>query len=256
MSAAESEGAGTSDNPRRRAFNERALLDRAREYHASGGHLDAMVWINTEGGTLRIEPPEPLGPQPNTMLWFAACEGWCTAMNWLIDRGADLHACGHLDHFPLSAAVVNNHRDAAVVLLDAGVRIDDSPRGRTALHTATLHGNYELVRLLLSRGASSWDVRDPVGEVPETYARRYGYTKTLNLLVAVREAGSWRSYVDAPRLELHALRRELSSLRKGGRAPPSATARSTRASTSPSDPVKTPGTPATAAVVLCGCRAA
>lgn len=182
-----------------------------------------MVWLNTEGGTLRIEPPEPLGPQPNTMLWFAACEGWCAAMNWLIDRGADLHACGHLDHFPLSAAVVNNHRDAAVVLLDAGVRIDDSPRGRTALHTATLHGNYELVRLLLSRGASSWDVRDPVGEVPETYARRYGYTKTLNLLVAVREAGSWRSYVDAPRLELHALRRELSSLRKGGRAPPSST---------------------------------
>ena len=50
-----------------------------------------------------------------------------------------------------------------------------------------------------------------------------GYTKTLNLLVAVREAGSWQSYVDAPRLELHALRRELSSLRKGGRAPPSST---------------------------------
>ena len=52
-------------------------------------------------------------------------------------------------------------------------------------------------------------------------AARPTETTTADLLAAVREAGGWQAYVDAPRAELLALRRELPSLRERGRATPS-----------------------------------
>ena len=74
-----------------------------------------------------------------------------------------------------------------------------------------------MVKLLLSRGAPL-DVRDENGIDPETDARCH--LELVDLLAAVREAGGWKAYVDAPRLELLALRRELPSLRERGLATP------------------------------------
>ena len=95
---------------------------------------------------------------------------------------------------------------AAVVLLNAGARVDDRDiHGRTALHIATGTEETKFCQLLLSRGASL-DVRANDGEDPEAIARRCGRTATADLLAAVRAAGGWRPYCDAPFLEL---RREL-----------------------------------------------
>ena len=87
-----------------------------------------------------------------------------------------------------------------------------------------------MFKLLLSRGAS-YDVRDRHGNDPEGEARkgssfssnpwrRQACAEIADLLAAVREAGGWKAYVDAPRLELLALRRELPSLRERGLATP------------------------------------
>jgi len=81
-----------------------------------------------------------------------------------------------------------------------------------------------MCKLLLSRGASL-EPRNYRGEDAEAIARRYCHTTTVDLLAAVRAAGGWAGYVDAPRKELLALRRQLPSLRERGRAAPSSSVR-------------------------------
>ena len=193
---------------------ERAFLDEIRAFHASGGELDEEVVLGT------------LFPAPVPRLWHAASMGWCTTMKWLIARGADIQRCNaETGTAPLSCAAVHNRYDAAVILLDAGARVEQRCRAqRTALHFCAYNGHFEMVKLLLSRGAS-YDVRDWLGNDPEADARRgprgVDRTDIVDLLAAVREAGGWRPYVDAPRQELLALRRELPSLRERGLATPS-----------------------------------
>ena len=56
-------------------------------------------------------------------------------------------------------------------------------------------------------------------------ARSNRSTTTADLLAAVRAAGGWLPYVDAPRKELLALRQRLPALRDRGRAAPSSSVR-------------------------------
>jgi hypothetical protein len=55
--------------------------------------------------------------------------------------------------------------------------------------------------------------------------RSHGRTTTADLLAAVRAAGGWLPYVNAPRKELLALRQRLPALRERGRAAPSSSVR-------------------------------
>ncbi|KAH8069779.1 hypothetical protein JL721_5670 [Aureococcus anophagefferens] len=55
-----------------------------------------------------------------------------------------------------------------------------------------------MCKLLLSRGASL-DWRDAAGRDPEAQARSKGHTTIADLLAAVRAAGGWLPYVNAPR---------------------------------------------------------
>jgi len=195
--------------------SESAFLDEIRAFHASGGDLDEEVVVGT------------VSSAPAPRLFHAASMGWCTTMNWLIARGADIQRCNAEPGLaPLSVAASRNRYDAAVILLDAGARVEQrSGAQRTALHFCAYQGFIEMAKLLLSRGAS-YDVRDEYGDDPETDARRGGSARAqrkveiADLLAAVREAGGWQAYVDAPRLELLALRRELPSLRERGLATP------------------------------------
>ncbi|KAH8072905.1 hypothetical protein JL720_10992 [Aureococcus anophagefferens] len=81
-----------------------------------------------------------------------------------------------------------------------------------------------MCKLLLSRGASL-DARNNDGDDPEARARAYDHTTTADFLAAVRAAGGWLPYVNAPRKELLALRRRLPALRERGRAAPSSSVR-------------------------------
>jgi hypothetical protein len=193
--------------------SERAFLDEIRAFHASGGELDEEVVLGT------------VSSEPAPRLFHAASMGWCTTMNWLIGRGADIQRCkAKTGTAPLSCAAARNQYDAAVILLDAGAHVEQRSSGqRTALHFCAYNGHFAMVKLLLSRGAS-YDVRDWLGNDPEADVRGGRWqgladrTEIADLLAAVREAGGWRPYVDAPRQELLALRRELPSLRERGLA--------------------------------------
>ncbi|KAH8059113.1 hypothetical protein JL722_5667 [Aureococcus anophagefferens] len=81
-----------------------------------------------------------------------------------------------------------------------------------------------MCKLLLSRGFSL-DARNNNGDDPEALARRCGQPTMADVLAAVRAAGGWLPYVNAPRKELLALRQRLPALRERGRAAPSSSVR-------------------------------
>ena len=183
---------------------ERSFFEEAQRHVASGCSVDALVRLYDEGDGVRIEED---GADGGTRLYHAAWKGWCSAITWLLEQGADVNVGWPVDGWtPLHGAALYGHLDAAVLLLDAGARVDDRDRdGHTALHCAACNGRKNMCKLLLSRGASL-DVRTINGEDPEARARVLNRTATADVLAAVRAAGGWPAYVAAPRVQLLMLR--------------------------------------------------
>ena len=213
------------------------LMDaRERDYlrYLQGVHSSGTLQVNVR---VRFASPLRGSFTPVTRLYFATEIGWCATMRWLLDLGADpdeglIEPEGPWEDrlTPLHEAAYRGRNDAAVILLDAGAQVDASGlSGSRPLHEAAKRGHKDTCKLLLSRGASI-DVRNVAGEYPEVSAQfrsRFNQDtracdyELSNFLAAVRAAGGWKPYVDAPRRELLALRRELPSLRERGRATPS-----------------------------------
>ena len=202
---------------------ESSFISQTMRYHASGGDLDAFVVLEKDGNCrVRIDHH----PRGASLLHYAAEKGWCSAIKWLLDRGADVHFSRRSRSWtPLHAAAHLGRCDAAVLLLDAGARVSDRDQLEdTALHLAAGYDELKMCKLLLSRGASL-DARDQDGDDPETRARVCDCTTAADLLAAVRAAGGWLPWLDAPRKELLALRQRLPELRDRGRAASSASPR-------------------------------
>ena len=230
---------------------EASFLEQTQAWHAGGAgrDLDAAVLLFSAAIGATVEPLDLFHHEDSessvdvvievddddvdieihdgyTRLTFAASRGWCSSIKWLLENGADIDAGEH-GWTPLHAAAHLDKRDAAVLLLDAGARVDAPDVNRIApLHGVAYSGNrdLEMCKLLLSRGASL-EPRDNSGQDAEALARRLGHMTMVDLLAAVRAAGGWAGYVDAPRKELLALRRQLPSLRERGRAAPSSSVR-------------------------------
>ncbi|KAK7241884.1 spectrin binding protein [Aureococcus anophagefferens] len=195
---------------------ERVFLDEMRAWYGSGEgrDLDATILL-----------PHWHGEVPR--LHHAARYGWCSAIRWLLEHGADVEVTTSGGATPLHFAAVYDRYDAAVLLLDAGACVDARDRSSyyTALHgAATNQQSVKLCKLLLSRGASL-DALNASGQDPEAYARRVcagGLNpNAADFLADVRAAGGWAAYVAEPRSQLRELRRELPALRASGRASPS-----------------------------------
>ena len=105
---------------------ERSFIDQAVCYHASGGDIDAPVQIGLEESErVRIREIRR-AHQGATRLWFAACHNWCSAIEWLLQHGAN--RSGHAQDFtPLHIASSYDHCDATVLLLDAGASRPKEP---------------------------------------------------------------------------------------------------------------------------------
>ena len=223
---------------------EASFLEQTQAWHAGGAgrDLDAAVLLFSAAIGATVEPLDLFHHEDSessvdvvievddddvdieihdgyTRLTFAASRGWCSSIKWLLENGADIDAGEH-GWTPLHAAAHLDKRDAAVLLLDAGARVDAPDVNRIApLHGVAYSGNrdLEMCKLLLSRGASL-EPRDNSGQDAEALARRLGHMTMVDLLAAVRAAGGWAGYVDAPR-------RQLPSLRERGRAAPSSSVR-------------------------------
>ena len=131
-----------------------------------------------------------IGSHGRTMLWEAAYRGRLAMVDYLLDQGADIHACGC--HFtpllveisPYCAARYKRHHAVADLLLTRGATTDiytaaflgdgdavtdyldrepelataekaqhDSYRSMTVLHYAVSAGHLAIVSMLLARGA-------------------------------------------------------------------------------------------------------
>ena len=185
-----------------------AFLEKTRAWYGSGEGRDLDAVIEYGGW----DAPR---------LHHAACYGWCSAMRWLLDHGANVEATDPSKDTPLHDAAYGVQYDAAVLLLDAGARVDAPDlQSRTALHLAASDGRREMCKLLVSRGASL-DARSRWGIDAEACSRFHNQLTTADFLAAVRAAGGWAAYVQVPRTQLLALRRELPALRESGRASPS-----------------------------------
>ncbi|KAH8047383.1 SET domain-containing protein [Aureococcus anophagefferens] len=70
---------------------ELAFIDLTQRQLASGGDIDdALVRVTIDGdGAVRIEYAPGHG---ETRLYYAARRGWCSAITWLLEQGADVHA--------------------------------------------------------------------------------------------------------------------------------------------------------------------
>ena len=210
----------------------KSFLAQAQRYHAAGGDLNALCRLVEPGdGSVRVEFQGSAGN--TTLLCAAATRGWCSAIEWLLAHGADVHSQRGDQQTALHAAALGgrawmnnpapqrNRLDAAVLLLDAGARVDARDHySRTALHLAASGGRREMCKLLVSRGASL-DARSRWGIDAEACSRFHNQLTTAEFLAAVRAAGGWAAYVQVPRTQLLALRRELPALRESGRASPS-----------------------------------
>ena len=205
---------------------EQSLIDQTVRFHAAGGDIDALVRVSNDGsdGVRFEDAPHGRGA---TRLNNAAFRGYCSAIKTLLKLGADVNlgVPSNPTHTPLHIASWEGHRDAAVLLLEAGVRVDDRDgNGRTALHISARKNHPKMCRILVSHGASL-DARNNADNIPEASARHRGCTTAADFLAAVRAAGGWLSYINAPRKELLALRQRLPALRKRGRAAPSSSVR-------------------------------
>ena len=202
---------------------ERSFIDETVDYHASGGDLDALYFLTGDVGV--EDDPESdhsIIHDGWTRLYYAAQEGWCSVIVFLLEQGADVNlGWPSKGKTPLHSASFRGRTgcDAAVLLLDAGARVDDRDwTGQTALHIAASNNLVKRCKLLLSRGASL-DTRNDAGRKPQACALDSGRATTADFLAAVRAAGGWAAHVAArraDRAELLVFRRALPTLRRFG----------------------------------------
>jgi ankyrin repeat protein len=160
---------------------------------AMAGQLESMQLLLQRGAPVEAATLQG-GYVP---LHSAARAGQMGAMQLLLGAKAKVHAADHKGKIPLFHATLTGSVGSVQVLLDAGA--DAS----CPLRMAAWHGHYQLVRLLISRGAnvnqrSQCKLQEPVLHV----AARRGPTEIVQELLA---AGADVSAVDARPNRLTAL---------------------------------------------------
>jgi ankyrin repeat protein len=118
---------------------------------AEFGHVDTMACLLKHGAG---KDPKSL----NTALFNAAIRGPASAVRLLLDHGANArNPAGFGAYTPLMGAVYSENADAEIVqmLLKHGADVKDkAATGDTALSLARKRGKTEIVRILVSAGAS------------------------------------------------------------------------------------------------------
>jgi ankyrin repeat protein/L-ascorbate metabolism protein UlaG (beta-lactamase superfamily) len=137
-------------------------------------------------------------------LWWAALRGHTDVVRLLIESGADVSADPPDGMTALMRALSQGHIEVSELLLQNGVVVNasDPDMGRTALHTAALHGWPDFVELLLANGAD-YALEDAYGMTALDYAGKYGHRGVAEILKAngASSAGLVENYGRCPLLD-------------------------------------------------------
>ncbi len=105
------------------------------------------------------------------------------AMQYFIDRGADIQAKDNFGIGAISHAAFSNNLDAMKFLLERGVDVNEQDKnGRCALYHAASIGNKDAVQLLLKCGARL-DVQDAAGFTPLLLSALSGQLEVFQMLL-------------------------------------------------------------------------
>lgn len=112
----------------------------------------------------------------NTILHNLANNGNSACITMLLDKGVDANRGNQEGKLPLHIAIINEHTDAAVILMKAtkNLNIQENVLGNTPLHIAAINGNDEIVKLLLDAKADA-SFKNKAGHTAVGYAIKYGY---------------------------------------------------------------------------------
>ena len=139
-------------------------LDKRLLDEASKGALKSIKLLLSQGANVDARDEEGATP-----LILAAANGHARTVSTLCERGASVNATTIYDVSALLAAVLFPQEPNVLVvkaLLDAGASIElTNDSGVTPLLAACHRGNYDIVTLLLDRGANP-DVYDENGSFP------------------------------------------------------------------------------------------
>ena len=128
-------------------------------YMSAYGRLDLVKRIRNTGKGISIDAADEMGKTP---LMYACQGGFKSMITFLLEQGADVHACDRWGHTALSTALMYKQTDIVdeLLALDGHMLNREDPAGYTALHYAYLFqaegGSGETARIidkLIGKGA-------------------------------------------------------------------------------------------------------
>jgi ankyrin repeat protein len=118
-----------------------------------------------------------------TALHFAIMFNKLQAMQYLLDKGANINALDQEDQAPLTLAIKQNNMTMVCVLLRKGANINHKDDlGRSALHFSAMYGRLNILYMLLSLEKADINTRTNLGETPLFIAQRNGNIKVIKLI--------------------------------------------------------------------------
>lgn len=134
---------------------------------AAAGNLDKVTAMLQENPAC-LEARNPLGKTP---LFYAVTNRRTEMVDFLLSRGADVHAADNTGLTPLHIAAWWDCRDQAVQLIEHGADVNARDAfGDTPLHVAAFQDRTSMIDLLVGRGARL-DARNTAGMTPLASAR-------------------------------------------------------------------------------------
>ena len=145
---------------------------------AQSGNTDIVELLLTKGADASIQDRQGRG----TALQRAVDMGQINMVQTLLRHHADFHTIDGDGRGLLHSASINGHENIVRLLLKAGLAKNATgSRGETPLHDASRQGYYGVARALLDEGADV-TIKDRSGRTPATVAWQNGHMKVMRLL--------------------------------------------------------------------------
>jgi L-ascorbate metabolism protein UlaG (beta-lactamase superfamily) len=144
------------------------------------GHQEIVDFLIEKGAD--IHKKDKFGAMP---IHMAAVKGQTEIVKKLVAKGADITAKTVNGKVPMQLAFEGEHLDIIALFLDRGIPINApiNDLGRTLLHKAAIMGKAKVVNLLIAKGADI-NVKDKQGKTPLDLAGLCGHKAAAELLTA------------------------------------------------------------------------